>query len=265
MKICLTGYKGFVGKHISNFFKNSHSIKKIDLRKIKTNKDFNKDIFLKKFKNADFIINCAASLNPKNENDIFINQYLPKLISDYTKKNIKNCTFIQISTINVLIKDRQDKYTKSKLIGEKLLKNNNSIILRLPFIYKKKKNKIQKNGNIKIFFDYLNLKLPFYPMVFPGQIYQPVTIELLMIFLEKIILRKLPFKKCYNLSGQFKMNTYEIFREIAESQKKNIIKLNLKKIFPNFLLKSFLLKYSFFQQIAAVDNTKFREQKYILK
>jgi dTDP-4-dehydrorhamnose reductase len=265
MKICLTGYRGFIGKHISKYFKNSHSIIKIDLRKIKTENDFNKKRFLNKFKNADLIINCAASLYPKNDNDIFINQNLPKLISDYIKKNIKNCLLIHISTINVLIKNRQDKYSKSKLFAEKILKKNNAIILRLPLVYEKKNNKIQNNGGLRIFFNYLNLKLPFYPMIFPGQIYQPITIDVLMIFLEKIILRKISLKKYYNLSGHFKMSTFEIFRQIAQSQKKTIIKLNLKKILPNFLMKSFLLKYGLFQQIAEVDNTKFSEKKYILK
>ena len=82
MKICLTGHNGFIGKHISDFFKHKYSISKINLREIKNENDFNKNFFLSKFNKADVIINCAASLNPKSENDFFINQLLPKLIAN---------------------------------------------------------------------------------------------------------------------------------------------------------------------------------------
>ena len=42
MKICLTGHSGFIGKHIFDFFKDKHSVVKINLRNIQTKKDFKK-------------------------------------------------------------------------------------------------------------------------------------------------------------------------------------------------------------------------------
>ena len=45
MKICLTGHSGFIGKHIFDFFKDKHSVVKINLRNIQTKKDFKNFFF----------------------------------------------------------------------------------------------------------------------------------------------------------------------------------------------------------------------------
>ena len=72
MKICITGYSGFLGKHLSNYLAKKFNIVKVNLRKLprKNTKDFNK--FLKQITTSKIIINCAANLNPKNENDFSI-------------------------------------------------------------------------------------------------------------------------------------------------------------------------------------------------
>ena len=89
------------------------------------------------------IINCAAALNPKTYNDIFINQYLVNEILKLNKKFKK--VVIHLSTINVLIKDRKDKYTKTKKKCENLIKKKNRLfILRLPLIIQKKGGILEK-------------------------------------------------------------------------------------------------------------------------
>ena len=81
MKICITGDSGFLGKHLSNYLAKKFNIVKVNLRKLpqKNTKDFNK--FLKQITKSKIIINCAANLNPKNENDFFINESFPKSLS----------------------------------------------------------------------------------------------------------------------------------------------------------------------------------------
>ena len=43
MKICITGYSGFLGKHLSNYLAKKFNIIKVNLRKLpqKDTKDFN--------------------------------------------------------------------------------------------------------------------------------------------------------------------------------------------------------------------------------
>ena len=265
MKICLTGHNGFLGKRISNFFEQNHSISKINLRNIKTENNFNENLFLSQFDKADFIINCAACLNPKSENDFFINQLLPKLIATYVDNNLKNCIFIHLSTINVLIEDRKDQYTKSKMFAEENLKDTNTIIVRLPLMYEKKNNQIMNAGNLKSFFNYLNFKLPFYPMIYPGQTYEPLTTEKLLNFFQDLISKKIMDKKYFNLCGKDKKNIFEIFEEIAKKQNKIPVKLNLNQLLPKFLIEYFLKKNGFTQQLTNINNTNIKEKKHILR
>ena len=265
MKICLTGHNGFLGKQISNFFEQNNSISKINLRNIKTEIDFNENFFLSQFDKADFIINCAACLNPKSENDFFINQLLPKLIATNVDIYLKNCIFIHLSTINVLIDGRKDQYTKSKIVAEENLKDTSTIIVRLPLMYEKKNNQIVNGGNLKTFFNYLNFKLPFYPMIYPGQIYEPLTTEKLLNFFQDLISKKTIDEKYFNLCGEDKKNIFEIFEEIAKKQNKIPVKLNLNQLLPKFLIKYFLKKSGFAQQLTNIDNTNIKEKKYILR
>ena len=46
---------------------------------------------------------------------------------------------------------------------------------------------------------------------------------------------------------------------------KAIYKINVSRYIPTFLLNFFAKKNNFFQQFVNIDNSKFREKKYILK
>ena len=84
---------------------------------------------------------------------------------------------------------RQDRYSLSKIKGEKYLNKNFSIIIRLPFLIEKENNVIKNSGNLMEFFKYLRIKyLPIYPMISTGHIYQPVDMDKFLDFFEKIIL-----------------------------------------------------------------------------
>ena len=76
MNIAIFGYSGFLGSHISEKLKKNNNIIEINARNINHNTAL-EDIFKyfdKKLINCQVIVNCCANLNPKNHNDIFINE-----------------------------------------------------------------------------------------------------------------------------------------------------------------------------------------------
>ena len=268
MKICITGYSGFLGKHLSNYLAKKFNVVKVNLRKLpqKDTKDFNK--FLKQITKSKIIINCAANLNPKNENDFFINESFPKLLQSHIEKSKSKALLIHISSINVLLKDRSDHYTISKRKVEKKLLSKKIVILRLPFLYKKTNGVIKKGGSLKIFFKYLDTKfLPVYPMIYPGHIHRPVEISKLSIFIFNLIKKKNIHKqKIYNIVGKDKISLWDLFSDIAFLKKKKIYKLNTKfirKILPNFILNYFRKSLNL-QMLLSIDNSNFKEKKIIL-
>ena len=145
MKILITGYTGFLGSNLIQFFREKkHKIIKFNLRKLE--KIDKKYIFfkLKNYKNISVIINCAANLNPKKLRDFHINEKIPYIFEKYACQN--NIKFIHISTINTIIQKRLDMYSVSKKIAEQKLKKKYSTVIRLSLIIKKKKKKILDQG-----------------------------------------------------------------------------------------------------------------------
>jgi|TARA_B110000003_G_scaffold276248_1_gene321721 nucleoside-diphosphate-sugar epimerase len=265
MKILVTGYSGSIGTLICNKLSKSHEIIKINCRNIDFENNTEKQNLLKNFLNIDVVINCAANLKPKNRNDFYINEELPKLISNYLETNNQKCLFFHLSTINVLIKLRKDSYTISKKKAEEKLKNTKTIILRLPLIFKENNSQIDNFGNLSIFFKYLNFNLPIYPMIYPGHCYEPLNINKFLIFLEQLIYNKGNDELIYNISGGKKKFLWNIFKEISDQKNKKIFKINISKYIPNFLLNFFSKNNNFSQQFVNIDNSKFEEKKYILE
>ena len=268
MKVLITGYSGFLGNFLSESLSKNFEILKVNLRNIpKENSDsFNK--FLDQFLEADFIINCAASLKPKSKNDIFIKQDFPGILAEYLKKKKPHTLFIHISTLNVIIDDRKDFYTTTKKNAEEKLKNQNVIIIRLPLILERINNVIQNTGNFKQIDNYLNFNfLPIYPMFFPGHIHSPVEIIKISIFIEKILFNKNKEYLIYNILGKDKKSLWDLFFEMASIRKKKTLKINFilfNKFIPA-IIKNFLKKNSsFLQQLVIIDHSKFEEKKEYL-
>ena len=266
MKICLLGSTGFLGKHISKKLSKKFSVTKINLRNMPAYDDINFANFLNKFNKFDIVINSVASLLPKSQRDFFINEEFPKILCDHLKKNKKKTKLIHISTINTLINDRKDPYSISKKKSEKKLINTQTTIIRLPLILDKKNKQIQNSGNLSIFFKYLEINLPFYFMIYPGHIYQPVQVDNLMNFILKVILKKNNHFKIYNISGKYKKNLWDLFNEIAAPKEKLCLKINFEKInifLPHFLKEFFKKKNGLLQQFISIDNTNYKQKTVI--
>ena len=88
MNVAIFGYSGFIGSHISKILNNKHNVIKANARGIKHNSSDEEifDHFEKVLIKPDFIFNFCANTNPKNKNDIFINENLSSLIEKYINK-----------------------------------------------------------------------------------------------------------------------------------------------------------------------------------
>ena len=265
MKIYLTGYSGFIGNSIYQTLSTKYKIVKVNLRKVNFQNYKELNDFLNIFNDSDIVINCAANLKPQKKNDFFLNEKFPNILSNHLQTKNRNSKLIHLSTINVLIKERKDIYTISKKKGEENLINNNCTIIRLPLVYKERNGEIQNEGNFLNFFKYLDLKLPFYPMIYPGHTYEALEISKFVKFLELNFLKDKNFINCFNISGEKKKTLWNFFEIIAEQKNKRIFKLNISKWIPKILIKLLLKKNNFLQQFVKIDNSNFKETKTVIK
>ena len=262
MVIIILGSSGFIGSNLYKHLKKNHNVKTINLRKINfsSSKKELETFFFNKFKKSDYIINCCASLKPKNKNDYFVNTSLPRIIQKSILQMKKKPFFIHFSTLNVLINQRSDKYTISKKLGEKKLTKSRTSIIRLPFIIGENNN----SGNLKILNRYLNLNfLPIYPMIYPGHLYKPIEIKKLCFFVKNIIKSK---KKnyIYNLIGDKKISFWDLFEKIAIKKNKKVIKINsnyLNRIFNKNITNSFIRNNDLLSQLFSIDQTNLKNVK----
>ena len=133
----------------------------------------------------------------------------------------------------------------------------------MPFIFN---YNFGKKGDIEIFYKYLNIKfLPFFPMIYPGNIFRPIEIERLCKFFSDLVNTN-QVSKIYNLMGKETKSLWEIFYHISHSHKKKAFKINtliLRKILPNSIKNIIFEKSSLFSQFLSVDTSKIQEKEII--
>jgi integrase len=240
--IGVTGFSGAVGSEFCRYLRVMNiPFIKINLRQ--KNIEYYLQDTIKKYK-LKYIYNFAANLNPKTKEDINLNAIIPKIILE--KLNLNNGgILIQISSINTLINDRNDIYSLSKYKSENMLnksKLKNFKIVRLGLVVKKKKNIFLNFGGLKLFYDYLKIPLPFYPIITPGIFYKPID----TLSLNKMLLKILKIrKKEINIQGKNVISSSEIFEIIAKKYNKKILKIKIPKIFINKFNNLFEKKFIF--------------------
>ena len=122
--------------------------------------------------------------------------------------------------------------------------------------------RIQNKGNVSYIYKYFEkVKLPIYPMIYPGHIYLPVELSYLAKTIKDIAQNKNK-NKIINLKGSKSESLWTLSLKIAKIKKIKIFKINslmLKKIIPKFIVKYILKQNNFLQQIISVDHTDFKK------
>ena len=96
-------------------------------------------------------------------------------------------------------------------------------------------------------------------MIYPGHIYQPIPVNDLCKFINKLINLNF-FTYHYNLVGKEKLSFWQLFNNLAKKKKKRVIKINtliFSKIFSKFRYMSLVRNNNFLSQIMSIDQTKF--------
>lgn len=257
MKISVIGASGFIGKYLSKNMPNNFIVNKIKLRGENLSKLSEKKI--KSIFSSEIILNCAASLSPKTQNDFFLNEKFVSYLLHLNKTHQKK--IIHLSSINTLVKDRIDSYSLTKKKSEKkIIKSKNLIIIRLPLVIREKNNVLQAEGNISKLFAYLDsIKIPIYPMIYPGHIYQPIEIGLVKKKIIELIKKNNKYREV-NLVGNKKISLWDMFKRIANMKNKKVYKIDLRcfyKIMPKFIKSVIKKQNNFLQQIATIDHSNF--------
>ena len=203
---------------------------------------------LKKYlknKTSLILINCLASLKPKNKSDIYINENLPKDLLLYPTKG--ESFLIQFSTNNVLVNQIKDNYTIQKKKAEEniyAIKNSKYNLIRLPFLLPKNifdKNYFPKQYKLLMSF----IDLPFISFVPPSRnIYRPINVQdIVDVILSKICTNE--NNKTININGPREMNLLEIAKLLLSKNKKRKKNILLEIPFPWKILDFLLYKFPY--------------------
>ena len=249
-EIILIGETGL----LSRALKDALLIQDIPFIVIKINRKDNisnkKELYkiLKKYlknKTSFILINCLASLKPKNKSDIYINENLPKDLLLYPAEG--ESFLIQFSTNNVLVNQIKDNYTIQKKKAEENIcatKNSKYNLIRLPFLLPKNifdKNYLPRQYKLLMSF----IDLPFISFVPPSRnIYRPINVQdIVDVTLSKIGTNE--NNKTININGPTEMNLLEIAKMLLSKNKKRKKNILLEIPFPWKILDFLLYKFPY--------------------
>ena len=260
MKLLLTGYSGFVGSNLYNYFKDDYEIsllgRKID-PSLKNQFDINKpNDFEAAFDDVDIVIHSAgiSKSNMRTKKDIktdFLNSNINLTIEIAKKakeKSIKK--FIYISSLKVNGEkttnqpffhddpvNPQDEYAISKAVAEKNIQEicKESImsftIIRPPIIYGR-----EVESNFKKLLNLVDCNLPV-PFAYTNNKRSFIYIKNLTSFINECITNEAANNKIFLVSDNCDISTYELINLIAKLKNKNILQF----YFPKILIKLTLM------------------------
>ena len=194
------------------------------------------------------LVNCLASLKPKNKSDIYINENLPKDLLLYPAHY--ESFLIQFSTNNVLTNQLKDSYTIQKKKAEEnihKITNAKYNLIRLPFLLPKTifdNNSLPKQLKLLLSF----IDLPYISFVPPSRnIYRPVNVQKIVDLTISKITHNNTNKKneTININGPKEMNLLEISKLILSEKKNKKKNIFFVIPFPWKILDFFLSKFPY--------------------
>jgi len=256
-EIILIGETGL----LSRAFKETLIMQKIPFKVIKISRQNNiknkEELYkiLKKYlknKTSYILINCLASLKPKNKSDFYINENLPKDLLLYPSKG--ESFLIQFSTNNVLVNQLKDLYTMQKKKAEEnifQIRNSKYKLIRLPFLLPN--NNFDKSyvpNQFKLLLRFIDL--PLISFIPPSRnIYRPINVqEIVDLTLSSISSYKDDKNnETININGRKAMNLLDISKLLLSKNHKRKKNILFSIPFPWQILDFILCKFPYFLSI----------------
>jgi dTDP-4-dehydrorhamnose reductase len=232
VNIGVSGAGGMLGSHLCKNLNDSKNHNVVNLSLGHDYGKIHKDILIELIQRKEIaaIVNCAAAMNLKDENDYNINACLPRLLYDVLQEsNSGNFKFIHISSINVLLESRVNLYSQSKRVAEESLKNTSAIILRPHLIWSK-----TPEGDHKKLLNYINSPFPLKLIPYPGHSFWPVDVDSLATYICNILSDEIN-SSIINIKGEKKSSLWDLSHALNRANK-NLIPvptLFIEKIFPS--------------------------------
>ena len=255
-EIILIGETGLLSRE----FKHSFIRQKIPFKVIKISRKNNiktkEELYkiLKKYlknKTSYILINCLASLKPKNKSDFYINENLSKDLLLYPSEG--EFFLIQFSTNNVLVNQVNDLYTMQKKKSEENIfgiRNSKYKIIRLPFLLPNNNcDKKYVPNQFKLLLRFIDL--PLISFIPPSRnIYRPINVQEIVDLTLSIINTYTNNKnKIITINGPREMSLIDISKLLLSKNQKRKKNILFSIPFPWKILDFFLSKFPFLLNI----------------
>lgn len=240
-KIYITGFNGFVGRNIANYFKNLYLL--FDYRSVRFD-SFNK---------FDVVINLAGKAhdlrNVSNPDDYYkVNTEFAKQIFDFFLASDAK-VFITLSSVKAVADvvkgelyentepDPKTHYGKSKLLAEQYILSkpipaDKRVYILRPCMIHGPGNK----GNLNLLYHLVSKGLP-WPLGSFVNSRSYLSIENLCFIIKELIDREDIPSGIYNIADDVPLSTNEIINLIAASKGRKAIILNINKYIIEFLAR----------------------------
>jgi dTDP-4-dehydrorhamnose reductase len=215
MNIGITGFSGFLGNAVTVACQQKgYKVIRIILPRTQEIKEVNYLHQLLEPLKLDAIVHTAVCRHPKTDLNEYFNAEFPASFEQCFRHLNNDCIFIHISSINVLMKSLQDRYTKTKRVAEQCLAGSNAIIIRPSLIWS-----WQGEGDAKRLEKLMSRQF-FAPMLYPGNLHLPVLVEDIA---EKIVDLLEGKKKIYHIFGDTACSVWELAKCVSRKYKKRLV------------------------------------------
>ena len=234
MRLGITGASGFLAQHIIR----QASGKGIETQALSLIRSADKlhqrslVHFLSEYK-LDALVHTAAVRCPKTTSEFHFNSRIPRMLFDAFREINRGGIFVHISSINVVLRSRNDLYSKSKREAETTLADCDAWVIRPSLIWS-----WENKGDARVLADYFRKPLPVYPMIYPSHYCQPVLVTELA---KHIIAHLKPVHRTeyINVLGDQSFTIWHLAKIMAKENNRRLLAVPtgfLESMLPKFLL-----------------------------